>query len=294
MLMSRLRRALTALSLGTFLLPGMMAISALAAGEAIEIKRQKWSFGGMFGQFDKAQLQRGFQVYQEVCAACHGLKRVNVRNLADDGGPGFPEDSLKALAAKFKVEDGPNDEGKMFQRPGRLADPLPSPFKNEQEARSINNGAYPPDLSLIAKARNVEYSGSLWFHPFSMLRDVVNAYQEGGADYLYALLTSYGDPPADMKLADGMYYNKAFPGHQIAMVPPVQDGQITYTADTKQRHGVQETVDQYARDVAAFLSWTADPTLDQRKRLGWIVMVYLLITAVLFYFAKRSTWAKMH
>src|SRR5262245_51325551 len=233
-----------------------------AADEAPpDIKRQKWSFAGLFGQFDRSQLQRGYQIYSEVCYACHSLKRISYRNLAEAGGPEFPSEAVKALAASVKVEDGPDDSGKMFQRPGRLTDPLPSPYKNEKEARSVNNGALPPDLSLMARARSVEYHGPVWFHPFAMLRDVISAYQEGGVDYIYALLTGYDSPPPKRKLEENMHFNKAFPGNQIAMIPPLQDGSVKYNDATKKEHGVKDTLDQYARDIAAFLSWTADPRL---------------------------------
>ena len=262
---------------------------ALAVEEAPGVERQKWSFSGIVGQFDKAQLQRGYQVYAEVCVNCHEMKRIYFRNLAQRGGPEFPEEAVRALAASVQVEDGPNQEGQMYQRPGRLSDPLPRRYKNEQEARSIHNGAYPPDLSLMARARNVEYHGPVWFHPFSMLRDVVTGYQEGGADYIYALLTGYTTPPADVQLVEGMNYNQAFPGQQIAMANPFAggDGQIAY------QDGTKPTVDNYARDVAAFLSWAADPHLEERKQLGWQVMAYLLVTTVLLYIAKKRIWARL-
>jgi cytochrome c1 len=259
------------------------------AAEAPVIERQKWSFSGIFGQFDQAQLQRGYQVYSEVCANCHEMKRIYFRNLAQRGGPEFPEEGVKALAASVQVADGPNEEGQMFERPGKLTDPLPRRYKNEQEARSIHNGAYPPDLSLMARARNVEYHGTVWFHPLSMMRDVLTGYQEGGADYIYALLTGYKNPPPDVKLVEGMNYNVAFPGHQTAMSNPFAggDGQISYT------DGTPSTVDNYARDVSAFLSWAADPKLEDRKQLGWQVMVYLLVTTILLYIAKKRIWARL-
>ena len=283
---------------------------------------------GMFGKFDRAQLQRGFQVYKEVCANCHGLSRIAFRNLAEKGGPEFPEDGVKALAESYKIPDGPNDEGKMFTRPGRLSDPIPSPYKNEQEARSIHNGANPPDLSLMAKARNVEYTGPIWYHPLAMLKDIAMGYQEGGADYIYALLTGYsekapayrkeasgkltpvadkdvrdekavvrcasvekgetGKPDVCNPLADMMNYNAAFPGHQIAMAQPIRDGQVAY------KDGTKTAVANYAEDLAAFLAWAGDPTLEQRKRLGWQVMLYLLVTAVLLYVAKKKIWSELH
>ncbi len=281
-------RVLRVLAAAGLLACGAGAVSA--AEEETKIERQQWPFAGLFGQFDQAQLQRGYQVYSEVCSNCHELNRIYFRNLAQPGGPTFPEDSVKALAAGTKVEDGPDDNGKMFQRPGRLSDALPKRYKNEQEARSIHNGAYPPDLSLMARARNVENDAPWYIHPFLMLKDVAKGYQEGGADYIYALLKGYKDtPPPDVKVAEGLNYNDAFPGHQIAMVNPFAggDGQVTYT------DGTPSTVDNYARDVAAFLSWTADPRLDERKRLGWSVLLYLIVTAVLLYLAKKRIWAKI-
>jgi ubiquinol-cytochrome c reductase cytochrome c1 subunit len=270
----------------------VMAILSQPAGaaeDAATIERQIWSFSGIFGQFDQAQLQRGYQVYTEVCANCHEMKRIYYRNLAQKGGPEFPEEAIKALAASVQVEDGPNEEGQMFQRPGKLTDSLPRRYKNEQEARSIHNGAYPPDLSLMARARNVEYHGPVWFHPLSMLRDVLTGYQEGGADYIYALLTGYTSPPATVTMVEGMHYNQAFPGQQIAMANPFAggDGQVSYT------DGTPATVDNYARDVSAFLSWAADPKLEDRKQLGWQVMAYLLFTTILLYIAKKRIWAKI-
>ncbi len=275
----------------------MLAAPARAAGEAPEIARQKWSFAGVNGHFDKAQLQRGFQVYQQVCAACHGLKRINFRNLAEPGGPGFPEDRVKGLAASWlnQIFDGPNErgeiatrKGEIIKRPALLSDPILGPYDNEQAARAAQNGALPPDLSLITKARTVEYLGSLFAHPFHMLRDIVNGYQEGGSDYLHALLTGYGNPPANVKLADGMHFNKAFPGSQIAMAAPLQPGLVKYAP------GTPTTVDQYARDVTAFLSWAGDPKLEERKGMGRLVMLYLLITSVLLYLAKKRLWSRVH
>jgi cytochrome c1 len=264
------------------------ATAAFAAGEAVHIDRQSWSFAGVNGRFDRAQLQRGFQVYKEVCATCHGLKRINFRNLAEPGGPEFPVEGVKGLAESYRVEDGPNDQGKMFQRPARPSDAIPSPYKNEQEARAVQNGAYPPDLSLITKARSAGENASVFATVGSMLRDIPGGYQEGGADYVYALLVGYANPPADIKLAQGMNYNLAFPGHQIAMVPPLQPGLIKY------EDGTQGTVEQYAKDVTAFLAWAGDPKLEERKRMGVLVILYLLITAVLVYLAKRRLWAKVH
>lgn len=265
-----------------------MPLVAYAAGEAVKIDRQSWSFAGLFGRFDQNQLQRGFQVYKDACAQCHGISRLAFRNLAQPGGPVFNEDGVKGLAATYQVEDGPNDDGKMFKRPGRLSDKIPPPYANEKEARAVHNGAYPPDLSLITKARGIEYHGSLFAHPFHLLKDMATGYQEAGADYVYALLTGYAEAPAGFKLNDGMQYNRAFPGHQISMPPPLSEGAIKYQDDTP------ATVDQMARDVVAFLSWAGDPKQDERKRMGLLVVLYLLITAVLLYFAKKRIWSRAH
>lgn len=282
------RLAATALAIAA------LPLMAHAADDAPHIERQKWSFGGFFGRFDQNQLQRGFQVYKETCAQCHGIARVDFRNLAQPGGPVFNEDAVKGLAATYEVQDGPNDDGKMFKRPGRLSDKVPPPYANEKEARSIHNGAYPPDLSLIARARGLEYHGSLYAHPFHLLKDMVAGYQEGGADYVYALLTGYVEKPADFKMADGMNYNRAFAGHQISMPPPLQDGAIKTDGKPTFQDGTPATVDQMARDVVAFLSWTSDPKHDQRKRMGLLVFVYLCFTAMLLFGAKWRIWKSAH
>ena len=303
--------------------------SPVLAKDAPHIERHTWSFGGFTGQFDQAQLQRGFQVYKEVCSACHGMQRVYFRNLVAPGGPEFPEESVKALAAEwpYQITDGPDDTGKMFERPAKLFDPIRGPFKNNNEARAMQNGALPPDLSIIAKARNPEYTGPFWWHPFHMLGDVATGYQEGGPDYLYALLTGYADkappfkreangsleqigetdvaseaglercatvvrgengkPDVCNKVQDGMYYNTAFPGHQVAMPPPLaKDNFVKY------QDGAGSLEDN-ARDLSAFLAWAADPSLDQRKSTGWLVMLYLLVTTVLLYLGKKRIWAKI-
>ncbi|MGD9803989.1 MAG: cytochrome c1 [Hyphomicrobiaceae bacterium] len=280
------------------------AITVLAAGPVTaaegetHVERQNWSFAGVRGRFDKEQLQRGFQVYQEVCASCHGLKRVFFRNLAEPGGPQFNQEAVKGLAASWpnQIFDGPDDQGNIatrkgaiIKRPARLSDPILGPYDNDKQARASQNGALPPDLSIITKARGVEYHGGVIGHIGYMLRDIVNGYQEGGADYVHAVLTGYKKPPADFKLADGMNYNTAFPGNQIAMIEPLTDGRVKY-----QHKDVPQTVEQYASDVTAFLAWAADPRLEERKNMGWVVMLYLLVTSVLLYFAKKKLWSKLH
>lgn len=286
-------------------LAALLSSHAIAAeGGHAEVERQPWSFSGFRGQFDKAQLQRGFQVYQEVCAACHGLKRLYFRNLVQPGGPEFPEEAVKKLAAEWpnqilevndegesavttKDKDGKTNGFAYVKRAPKLSDPILGPYKNDKEARVAQNGRVPPDLTLIAKARNVERDPSWYWHPFLMLGDVLNAYQEGGADYVYSILTGYTDAPKDVTVADGLYYNKYFPGHQIGMPAPLSDGAVTY------QDGTELKLENYAHDVVAFLSWAGDPTLDQRKRIGWQVMLYLLVTTVLLYFGKKRIWHKI-
>jgi cytochrome c1 len=238
----------------------------------------KWSFAGPRGLFDRAQLQRGFKVYREVCANCHSLSLVAFRNLAEPGGPEFSPAQAAAVAAEYKIKDGPNDQGEMFERPGRVADYFPPPFPNEQAARLSNGGAYPPDLSVIAKARTYERG----FPRF--LLDVVTQYQEQGVDYIAALLKGYEQMPQGMQMATGMTYNKYYPGHAIAMPPPISDGQVSYD------DGSPGTVDQYSRDVSAFLAWTAEPHLEARKRIGFQVIIFLLVFSGLLYFTKKRVW----
>jgi ubiquinol-cytochrome c reductase cytochrome c1 subunit len=237
-----------------------VAQPALAAGEAAPPPRQEWSFNGIFGTFDRAELQRGFQVFQEVCAGCHGLSHVAYRDLADLG---FSEEEVKAIAAQKQVPTI-NDEGEEVERPAIPADKFVPPFPNEQAARAANNGAFPPDLSLITKAR------------------------AAGPDYVAALLAGYEEPPADFELQEGMQYNKYFPGHQIAMPAPLFEDAVTF-AD-----GTPATVPQMARDVAAFLHWAAEPNLEERHQIGLKVMLFLLATTVIFYAAKRRIWAELH
>jgi cytochrome c1 len=271
-----------------------MGTAAEAAGaEHVEIPRQKWSFSGLLGRFDQAQLQRGFKVYVDACARCHGVKRLAFRNLIQPGGPGFSEAQIKSLAAdKYKVDAEPNEQGKVLKRAAILSDLIPPPFKNEQEARSAQpGGALPPDLSLIVRARSVEGNHPFYMVPFNMLRDIFSGYQEAGADYLYAYLTGYKTPPGDLKVPQGMNYNEAFPKPHLTGMPNpfvAGDGFIKYDDATPR------TVDNYARDVTAFLAWAANPELEERKRLGLLVLGYLLITATLLYFAKRRIWSKVH
>jgi cytochrome c1 len=272
----------------TRIIPALVLAAGLAALGAAPSAAQdhdtpdpsalKWSFAGPFGKFDRAQLQRGFKVYREVCANCHSLSLVGFRNLADPGGPEFSPAQAAAVAAEYKIKDGPNDQGEMFERPGRVADYFPAPFPNEQAARLSNGGAYPPDLSVMAKARTYERG----FPRF--LLDVVTQYQEQGVDYIAALLKGYDKTPEGMQMAAGMTYNKYYPGHAIAMPPPISDGQVSYD------DGSPATVDQYSRDISAFLMWTAEPHLEARKRTGFQVVIFLLLLSGLLYFTKKRVW----
>jgi cytochrome c1 len=252
--------------------------TAAMAQEADPPPRLHWSFWGPFGLYDRAQLQRGFKIYREVCSNCHSLKLLSFRNLADPGGPGFTEAQAAAIAATFQVTDGPNDQGQMFQRPGKISDYFPPPFPNEQAARAALGGKLPPDMSTLAKARSYEW-GFPWF-----IFDAFTMYQEDGPDYIHAIVTGYTDPPAGFVLPPGAQYNKYFPGHGIGMPKPLSDGQVEYT------DGTPTTVDQYGRDIAAFLMWAAEPTLEARKRLGFQVAIFLIIFTGLLYFTKKRVW----
>lgn len=243
------------LACGLFLSPA--ADKAIAAEDAPMPPAMEWSFDGMFGTYDKGELQRGFQVYKEVCAACHSMDLLSYRNLSHLG---YNEDQIKAIAAEYTVTDGPNDEGDMYERPARPSDRFKAPFANEQAARYANNGALPPDFSLIAKARHY------------------------GADYIHALLTGYKDAPEDFTLSEGMYYNEYFAGHQIAMAPPLMEGQVAY-AD-----GTDSTIHQMATDVSTFLAWASEPHQDARKRMGLKVVLFLTFLAVIMYMVKKKIW----
>ena len=233
---------------------------AAAQDETPAPPHQQWSFGGVFGAYDPAAMQRGFQVYKEVCSACHPVKHLSFRDLTQLG---YNEDQVKGIAAQYQVTDGPNDQGQMFQRPARPSDPIPGPFPNDEAARAANNGALPPDLSLITKAR------------------------EDGPDYVDAVLTGFKPAPGTFKVGEGMYYNEYFPGHQIKMPPPLSADQVKY-AD-----GTQASVPQMAHDVVTFLSWAAEPTLDERHRMGAKVILFLLVLTGLFYAAKRKIWSRI-
>ena len=254
-----LRSSLKALAI----IGGLMAVApAVQAAEGeIHIPSQPFSFHGPFGTYDRASAQRGFQVYSQVCAACHGMRLLSYRNLRELG---LSEAQVAAIASQVQIQDGPNDEGQMFERPGRPSDRFRSPFPNPQAARAANNGALPPDLSVIAKAR------------------------AAGADYIYALMTGYTEPPPGVTVAEGMHYNAYFPGHQIAMAKPLNEGQVEFADQTP------ATVENMSRDVATFLQWAAEPELEERRSMGIKIIVFLTILAGLAYALKRKIWAKAH
>ena len=237
------------------------ASSAYAAGDAVHAPEHHWSFSGLFGTYDRSALRRGFEVYKGACAGCHGLRLVAYRNLMDIG---FTENEVKAIAAEVEVPAEPNDEGEIVGRPGLPSDRFKSPFPNENAARAANGGALPPDLSLITKARL------------------------GGADYIHGVLTGYKAPPAGFKVPEGLHYNAYFAGQLIAMPAPLSDDGIEYSDKTK------ATVKQQAEDVVTFLAWAAEPELEERKRLGVKVILFLLLLTGLLYVVKRRIWADVH
>ena len=228
------------------------------ANTAHHPKQQKWSFDGIFGKFDTASVQRGFKVYREVCSACHSVKRISFRNLTEIG---FSAGEAKTIANEYQIHDGPNDEGEMFDRNGKIFDYIPGPYKNDNQAKAANGGAIPPDLSLIIKARH------------------------DGANYVYSLLTGYQKPPENIIINAGMYYNPYFSGGQIKMTPPLSsDGQVTYQDETV------ATVDQMSKDVVNFLQWAAEPEMQKRKSMGLKVMIFLILMTIIFYIAMKQIW----
>ncbi|MEX2643956.1 MAG: cytochrome c1 [Acetobacterales bacterium] len=240
---------------------GVQPLIARAATEAPAPPEQPWSFDGLFGTYDLASAQRGYQVYAQVCSACHGLSHLAYRHLGDLG---YSADQVSALASQFTVTAGPDANGDMFERPAVPADTFKEPFPNKAAAQAANGGAYPPDLSVFVEAR------------------------AGGADYLDALLTGYHEPPAGVEVRPGLYYNTYFPGHQIAMPPPLQEGIIEYT------DGTPATVDQMSHDVTMFLTWASEPNLETRKQMGLKVILYLIVLTGLLYATKRKLWSSLH
>jgi len=233
------------------------------AAEKVEYLKTDWSFKGLFGKFDRGALQRGYQVYTEVCSSCHSMKYLSYRNLAEKGGPEFTEAQAKAIAASFEVKDGPNADGEMFTRPGKLSDKFVMPYENVKAAQAANGGAYPPDMSVLVKARS------------------------GGVDYIYSLLQGYEDPPTDITLDDGVYYNKFMYGNKIKMANQLSDGLVEY-AD-----GTNPTVEQMSKDVTTFLMWAAEPHLESRHQMGFKAILYLIILTILVYFSMKRIWSRI-
>ena len=252
--------------LAALTLSAMAAIPVAHANETAQPPMQPWAFDGVFGKFDKPSIQRGFQIYKEVCSACHSLKRVPIGRLQDVG---FSEAEVKALAASYQIHDGPNDNGEMFDRPGRPSDHFPSPFPNDKAARAANNGGLPPDMSLLFKARHDENRGD-------------------GADYIYALLHGYEAAPAGVEVPPGAHYNAYFPGGIIKMAQPIKDEQVTY-----QNAATKATLDQEATDIVNFLQWAAEPEMEMRKRMGIKVMIFLGLMTGIFYAVKKRVWSKI-
>ena len=233
------------------------------SAEKVKLMKTDWTFKGLLGKFDRASLQRGYQVYTEVCAACHSMKYISYRNLMEKGGPEFSEAQVKAIAASFDVTDGPNADGEMFSRPARLSDKFPMPYPNEKAAQAANGGAYPPDMSVLAKAR------------------------KGGVDYLYSVLLGYEDPPVGVTLDEGVYYNKFMYGNNIKMPKVLEDDLIEYN------DGTLVTEEQMAKDVVTFLMWSAEPHLETRHKMGFRAIIYLIILTVLVYFSMKKIWSRI-
>jgi ubiquinol-cytochrome c reductase cytochrome c1 subunit len=233
------------------------------SAEKVELLKTDWSFKGLLGKFDRGSLQRGYQVYTEVCSSCHSMKYVSYRNLAEEGGPEFTEEQAKAIAANFEVLDGPNSDGEMFTRPAKLSDKFVMPYENEKAAQAANGGAYPPDMSVLAKARS------------------------GGVDYIYSVLLGYEDPPAGVVLDEGVYYNKYMYGNNIKMSQPLSDGLVEYS------DGTVASEEQMAKDVATFLMWAAEPHLEARHKMGFKAILYLIILTILVYFSMKKIWSRI-
>ena len=235
----------------------------LHSAEKVEYLKTDWSFKGLFGKFDRSALQRGYQVYTEVCASCHSMKYVSYRNLSEKGGPEFSEEAVKVIAASFEVNDGPNADGEMFVRPGKPSDKFVMPYDNNKAAEAANGGAYPPDMSVLVKARG------------------------GGVDYIYSLLQGYEDVPSGMILDEGVHYNKYMYGNKIKMSAPLSEDIVEYGDGTK------ATVEQMSKDVTTFLMWTAEPHLESRHQMGFKAIIYLIILTILVYFSMKRIWSRV-
>ncbi|KAI7895446.1 cytochrome C1 family-domain-containing protein [Mucor mucedo] len=233
-------------------------VSANMADEGLHPPTHPWPHTGPLDTFDHASIRRGYQVYREVCSACHSLDRIAWRNLI---GVSHSEDEVKAMAEEFEYQDGPDEQGEMFMRPGKTADYMPKAYPNDEAARAANGGALPPDLSLICKARH------------------------GGEDYVFALLTGYVDAPGGVEVREGLNYNPYFPGGAIAMARTLFDGVVEY------EDGTPATTSQMAKDVSTFLAWTSEPEHDDRKKMGMKATVILVGLTVLSIYMKRFKWA---
>ena len=244
----------------TLLLAGTYQVNS---AEKVDLLKIDWSFKGLFGKFDRGSLQRGYQVYTEVCSTCHSMKYVSYRNLVEPGGPEFSEEQVKAMAANFEVVDGPNSDGEMFTRPAKLSDKFVKPYENVKAAQAANGGAYPPDMSVLAKARS------------------------GGVDYIYSVLLGYEDPPSGVTLDDGVYYNKYMYGNNIKMSKPLSDDLIEYS------DGTVASEEQMAKDVTTFLMWAAEPHLEARHKMGFKAILYLIILTILVYFSMKKIWSRI-
>ena len=245
------------------ILTTLIFIKPLFSAESIDPIKVNWSFKELTGKFDRASLQRGFQVYKEVCASCHSMQYLSSRNLGDPGGPEFTLEEVKAIAASVEIEDGPDSQGEMFTRPGKPSDKFKSPYPNIEASTAANGGAYPPDMSVLVKAR------------------------PGGADYMYSVLMGYEEPPAGMKLDDGVYYNKYMIGNKIKMASPLSEGIVEYS------DGTEATMDQMAKDVTTFLAWAAEPELEERHRVGFKVIIYLILLTILVYLSMKKIWSRI-
>ena len=245
------------------ILSTLIFIKPLFSAESIDPIKVNWSFKELTGKFDRASLQRGFQVYKEVCASCHSMQYLSYRNLGEPGGPEFTQEEVKAIAASVEIEDGPDSQGEMFTRSGKPSDKFKSPYPNVEASTAANGGAYPPDMSVLVKAR------------------------PGGADYMYSVLMGYEEPPAGMKLDDGVYYNKYMIGQKIKMASPLSEGIVEYSDGTK------ATMDQMAKDVTTFLAWAAEPELEERHRVGFKVIIYLVLLTILVYLSMKKIWSRV-
>jgi len=241
----------------------LAGIYQVNASEKTDLLKVDWSFKGLFGKFDRGSLQRGYQIYTEVCSSCHSMKYVSYRNLSEKGGPEFSIEEAKAIAANFEVTDGPNSDGEMFTRAAKLSDKFIMPYENIKAAQAANGGAYPPDMSVLVKARS------------------------GGANYIYSLLLGYEDPPSGVTLDDGVYYNRYIYGNNIKMAKPLMEDAVEYSDGTK------ATEEQMVKDITTFLMWTAEPHLEARHKMGFKAILYLIILTILVYFSMRRIWSRI-